>query len=100
MIVDAVIRVRFKTPEENGRLSDIMGEYYACPMIVGSEAFDCRVQLSGQRIELGKAYDVPVKFLSRKNALPNLEVGKNISLWEGKVVADGLVLWAGDLADE
>jgi hypothetical protein len=69
-------------------------------MIVGSEAFDCRVQLSGQRVELGKYYDLPVRFLSRKCALSKLEVGKNISLWEGKVVADGLVLWIGDLADE
>ena len=96
MIIDAVIRIRFKTAKENGRLSDVAGQFYACPLLAGGAGFDCRIFLGGQRMELGKSYEVPVKFLSRDDALAQLKVGQEISLWEGKIVADGSVLWLGE----
>ena len=35
---DAIIDVRFKTPEENGRQTAVTGDYYSCPFIVGGTA--------------------------------------------------------------
>lgn len=89
---DAIIRVRFKEASENGRNSAVEGEFYACPLFIDGEAFDCRLLLSGKRIELGKYYDVPVKFLFRDLVISKLEVGKEVVLWEGKDVAKGTIV--------
>ena len=48
--------------------------------------------LEGQRFELGVDYEVPVKFLYRELILPKLKIGKEVELWEGRKVANGLVL--------
>jgi hypothetical protein len=88
---DAVIEVRFKTPSEQGRQGAIVGQVYGCPLIVDDEAFDCRIYLEGKTLELGKAYEVGVKFLNPQLALPHLSPGKAISLWEGREVATGKV---------
>lgn len=89
---DATIRIRFKKTEENGRDSAVEGAFYACPLFVDGQAFDCRLLLAGKRLELGEYYEMPVKFLSRDLALSKLEVGKEVVLWEGKDVANGIVL--------
>ena len=89
---DAIIRVRFKTTAENGRNSAVEGAFYACPLFVDGEAFDCRLLLSGKRLELGEYYEVPVKFLYRDLAIPKLVAGKEVVLWEGKDVANGSIV--------
>lgn len=89
---DAIITVRFLTAEEGGRHMAIEGQYFACPLFVDNEGFDCRLLLDGQRIELGSTYEVPVKFLFRELALAKLAVGKEVLLWEGRNVARGQIV--------
>jgi hypothetical protein len=92
MNYDAVIKVRFMTTVEGGRRTAVEGNFYACPMYVGEQAFDCRLLLEGKRLELGISYEVPVKFLNRDLALAKLAKGKEIRLWEGRDVATGQVI--------
>lgn len=89
---DAIIRVRFKTTSENGRKSAVEGAFYACPLFIDGQAFDCRLLISGKRLELGEYYEVPVRFLFRDLVISKLAVGKEVVLWEGKDVASGSVV--------
>jgi hypothetical protein len=90
---DAIIAVRFKTPEENGRQTAVHGDSYSCPCIVDGEAFDCRLLLAGRFLELGKTYQAPMKFMNWQLVRPRLSEGKAFSLWEGEDVAAGKVLY-------
>ncbi len=98
MRADIYINVRFKTYAEGGRKTSLkrkfpLGvDFYACPMIIDGTAYDCRLLIGDQELKLGKYYEVPVKFLNKDLVLPNLFVGKNIVLWEGKEVASGTVI--------
>ena len=95
---DIYIKVRFKASEEGGRKTSLkrktgLGpDFYGCPLMVDGKAYDCRLLIGDKEIELGKYYELPVKFLDRDLALPNLAVGKNITLLEGKEVAEGQVI--------
>lgn len=89
---DAIINVRFLTTAEGGRSTAVEGQFYACPLLVDNEYFDCRLLLEGRRLELGSTYEVPVKFLFRELVLPKLISGKNVLLWEGRNVAEGRVI--------
>lgn len=87
---EALIHVYFLTPEEGGRKSDIEGDKYGCPIMHGGQGHDCRFVLDGRtRFELGKTYNILVKFLNPKLALQDLAPGMKISLWEGKTIARG-----------
>ena len=92
MTPDAFLEVRFKTPDEGGRETSITGAYYACPLFVDGEGFECRLLIDGKTLELGHSYEVPVKFMNRDLVLPKLSVGKILTLWEGKDVGSGKVL--------
>jgi hypothetical protein len=93
---DVVIEVRFKTTVEGGRQGDVQGaEYYACPLFVEGEGFDCRLLLGGCSLQLGQIYELPVKFLNPDFVLPKLSPGKPIKLWEGKDIATGKVVRIG-----
>lgn len=89
---DVILRVRFKTPEENGRRSAVKGHYYSCPLFVDGEYFDCRLLLAGRQLELGVIYEVPVQFLRPDLIISKLVKGKKCVLWEGKDVASAEVL--------
>ena len=89
---DAFINVRFFTTAEGGRNAAVEGQFYACPLFVDNEGFDCRLLLDGRRFELGSTYEVPVKFLYRDLALAKLAVGDEVTLWEGRNVAKGQVV--------
>jgi hypothetical protein len=89
-------KVRFNTTAEGGRKTGVGGtttvvDYYGCPFIVDGEAFDCRLLLE-QPLELGRSYDVPVRFLNPQLVLPKLSEGKEFTLLEGKEIAKGKVL--------
>lgn len=94
---DVYINVRFRTSAEGGRNSSLKCstsaavDFYACPLIVDDKSFDCRLFIGDQELELGRYYEIPVVFLNKETALPNLSIGKKITLWEGKEVADGQV---------
>ena len=67
-------------------------DYYGSPFVLGGDAFDCRLLLQGRRLELGKTYEVPVKFLNWQLVGPRLAEGTRFVLWEGKDVAVGSIL--------
>ena len=89
---DVIVKLRFFTTAEGGRNTAVEGQFYACPLFVDGQGFDCRLLLDGRRLELGSTYEVPVKFLHRELALPKLGVGKDVTLWEGRNVAQGQVV--------
>lgn len=91
MTPDVYIEVRFRTTEEGGRKSPVIGEFYACPLIIDGEAYDCRLLIKGEELKLGRSYEVPVKLLNRDLVMSKLFIGKSVILWEGKDVADGKV---------
>lgn len=76
---------------KGGRKTPVTGDTYSCPMIIDGKAYDCRLLIKNMKLELGCFYEVPVKFLNRDTVFPNLNIDKNIILWESKEVADGLV---------
>jgi hypothetical protein len=95
MKADAIIEIRFKTTSEGGRTMPIglsKVPFYACPLLANEQAFDCRIFLDGKLLELGKIYELPVKFMNSEFALSLLSVGEHLTLWEGKEVADGKIL--------
>lgn len=103
MNADAILSVRFRTPEEGGRKTSVGGDHYSCPFVIGDGAFDCRIFLEGRTLELGRTYEVPVRFLNANMVGPLLREGLTFALWEGKLIADGVVLSVtraqdGDLA--
>ena len=78
----AIIRVRFKTPSEGGRQTDvsIAGDtLYACVMMMSGEAFDCRILVRDQTLELGESYDLPVAFLAGDQVTAKLSPGVAIN---------------------
>ena len=89
---DISIRVRFKTPAEGGRQMPVANRigYYACVFYVGEMAFDCRIPL-GETLALGEWHRLDVTFIHPDLALPHVKVGTRIGLWEGRVIADGVV---------
>ena len=94
---DAFITVRFKTTAEGGRQGAIViperPEYhYGCPLFVDGEAFDCRLLITGQTLQLGETYELPIKFLNPDLAVSKLSPGKLVTLWEGKDIATGKVV--------
>lgn len=95
---DIYIKIRFKTTSEGGRKSSINRkrpsgpDFYACPLIANDKAYECRLLIGDKKIELGKYYKIPVKFLEKDLVMPHLSIGEKILLWEGKVVAEGIVV--------
>jgi len=98
MTCDVVIQVRFMTAEEGGRSTPVVAnrrdglDYYACPMMIDGNAFDCRIYHQKKDLALGEVYELPVKFLDPQNAMCHMAVGKDLTLWEGKQVAVGKVV--------
>lgn len=91
---DVIIEARFKTTAEGGRLESVViaESPYGCPLFVNGEAFDCRLLLTNQTLELGKVYELPVKFMRPDLVLPKLSVGEPVTFWEGKEIALGKVV--------
>jgi len=93
-IPDAWICVRFLSPTEGGRKTDISVRAYGCPLLIDGQGFDCRFMATTEAIyHLGHEYKIPIKFLSPELALPLLSIGKKINLWEGRIIAEGTVTW-------
>jgi hypothetical protein len=86
---DAMITIRFLSPEEGGRSQAARGRWFGCPMFIGGEGYDCRLLLDGLELQPGKRYEIPVKFLRRDGVAERLHVGNAITLWEGKTIAEG-----------
>jgi hypothetical protein len=94
---DAIIEIRLKTTHEGGRKNaiSIADRPFGCPLFVAGEAFDCRFLLENQRLELGRTYEIPIKFLCPETAIQKLSAGAAITLWEGKDIPIGKVIRLG-----
>ena len=86
------VRIRFFTAAEGGRTQDLRGSRYGAPLFVDGKGFDCRFNFSDAHISLGEWVDVELMFLSPDLALPKLPANTRFTLWEGKTVAEGIVL--------
>ena len=89
---DAVIRVRLLTRAEGGRTIPVSGKHFGCPLIIDDEYFDCRLILMDMELQLGLSYDVPVVFLDAATVMPKLKIGKQLSLWEGKIIGHAKIM--------
>jgi len=59
---------------------------------VDGRYFECRWLLQdGQFLQLGAEYIVPLKLLQAHLVTPLLLPGSAIQMWEGKVIADGVI---------
>ncbi|MEO7255496.1 MAG: hypothetical protein ABIZ64_14820 [Casimicrobium sp.] len=85
-------RIRFFTAAEGGRTTDLEGARYGAPLFVGGEGFDFRFNLPDARVLLGKWVEVELMFLYPDLALPKLPADTRFTVWEGKTVAEGIVL--------
>ena len=90
---EAIIHVRFLSPDEGGRKTPIKSDRYGCPLMVNDQGFDCRFVIEEfTSYEFNVDYDIPVKFLDPSVALTHLDEGVEVSLWEGKTIAVGKVV--------
>lgn len=88
----AIIRVMFLAKAQGGRARPIDAERYGCPILVRGQALDCRFVLSGRtRFDPGVWYEIGVAFLNPSLAQQLLGKNESIQLWEGKVIAEGVV---------
>jgi hypothetical protein len=87
-----LIELRFKPSNEGGRSADVSGDVYGIPLVVGGEAFDCRLLLDGKTLKLGETYTVPAAFLRPELVLPQLSPNQKVSLWEGREIGTGRVI--------
>lgn len=97
MSPDLLLRVRLNKTSEGGRLSDIVGPDYRCPLIVNGRGFDCRF-LPFNELKLGVEKNVKVKMLDRRAALSCIELGQRVELWEGRVIGEAVVIGIFDAA--
>lgn len=84
-----------KLCEVGARKSPISGDFFSCPLLVDNLAFDCRIILEGQTLELGKCYRVAIKLVQPDVALPHLPEGAGFKLLQGGVsqnFGDGVVI--------
>src|SRR6266568_7777809 len=91
---DAVVRVRFLKTDEGGRATPIPpGGMFGCPFVFAGEYFDCRLFLQDRTapISPGDTVEVALKFLWPDLIKPRLRQGSPCGLWEGKIIADGVV---------
>ena len=101
LLPDAIVRVRFLTTVEGGPATPIPpGVMFGCPFVFEGEYFDCRLLLQDQTASIspGAAVEVALKFLWPELVKPRLRPGAPCSLWEGKIIAEGIV--ARMVADE
>lgn len=90
---DVIVRLHLVRTEDGGRRQTIRSyesHGYGCLLSIDAEYFDCRWLLAEDEILApGTQHRVAIKFLDRSLVKPRLVVGKNIKMWEGKVIADG-----------
>lgn len=93
MTPDAIIRVRFLTTLEGGRENSVVAKGYGCPVLIDDHGFDCRFCVDEFTVfALGETYEIPVKFLNPQSALCDSNLEREISLWEGKIIAKGSIV--------
>ena len=92
-IYEAIIKFRLRTESQGGRKRPIRTHQYGCPLFFEDYGYDCRfLNTENIILELGKEYELPIKFLCPELILPRLYVGAKVRLWEGKTIGEGEIL--------
>ena len=90
---DLTVEIALLPTSEGGRAGAIVGEWYGCPIGATNAYFDVRFDLTSiHRVEPGTTAVLPAKFLDPTLALPQFQVGREFSIWEGRVIGTGRVL--------
>ena len=92
--ISLILNVRFLRPEEGGRSTDVVirNNIYGCLLVADGEYFDARLQNRVAHFVLGEQYTAAFKVLTTSAHDDRFQVGKEIQLWEGKVIACGRIL--------
>ena len=90
---DAIVELELLSRSAGGRSGPTPSTFLGCPFGIEGEYFDCRLDFSdtGPLSPGGKAR-VPVVFLSPSLVIPRLRPGTAFTLWEGKIIGQGLVV--------
>ncbi len=90
---DILADVRLLPTETGGRRGPTPADEFGCPIGVGTEFFDMRIDLSSTgSLSPGQSARVPMAFLRPDFVLPLLQVGSEFTLWEGKTIGHGRVV--------
>ncbi|HRH39508.1 MAG TPA: hypothetical protein PK760_14245 [Flavobacteriales bacterium] len=67
--------------------------YFGCPMVLPSGMWDCRMVFPKETapVQLGSTVEAQLQFLSPDKVLPQLTVGTEFQLWDGKIFGHGRV---------
>ncbi len=92
--VSLTLNVCFLRLEEGGRSTDVVirNNVYGCVLVVDGKYSDARLQNTVAHFVLGERYTVAFKVLTPSAHEGRFQVGKEIQLWEGKVIARGHIL--------
>ena len=92
MNTDAVINVEFLTTEEGGRTERTPADFFGCIFMLNNENYDCRLLLNEYgAISPGDKVKVPIKFLNSEIVMGKIKEGVEFDLWDGKIIARGIV---------
>lgn len=90
---DAIVRVTFLKTEEGGREGPTRPDFFGCPLALYGKFYDCRLLLEENGpLHPGDTATVLIKFLDPASIHGFLEEELRFQLWEGRVVAEGVVL--------
>ena len=92
LTAEIIADLQFLATTDGGRGGPTPERVFGCPLECAGELFDCRLDLSESGpISPGQAVRVPIQFLFPQLILPRLRAGCAISLWEGRIIAQGTV---------
>ena len=84
-------KLKFYTTEEGGRKAPTNHKWFGCPSIINNQYYDCILLLfSFGSINPGDTVNVPIVFINR-DVLRILNEGDCIKLWDGRIIAEGIV---------
>ena len=85
---DILAEVRLLSTEHGGRQGPTPTDKFGCPVGIGAEFFDMRIDLSDTgSLSPGQTARVPMAFLRPDLVLPLLQIGSEFNLWDGRQVA-------------
>lgn len=90
---DILAEVQLLPTEKGGRRVPTPADKFGCPVGIGGEFFDMRIDLSSVgSLSPGQTARVPMAFLRPDFVLPLLHVGSEFSLWEMRTIGHGRVI--------
>lgn len=90
---DLIAEIKFFLPFQGERRTDPKpSKFYACPLFINGNGFDCRILTNEKVIHLGTSYQFPIVFLDWDFASPHMNVGTQFVIWEGKNIGEGRIL--------